>query len=63
MCCACGLSQLTAYYTFPANGRVCVCVRACVCVFVRVCVRVCVCVCVRVCGIDVLLSFSRVDAE
>ena len=33
MCCACGMSQLTAYYTLPAKRRVCMCVCACVSVF------------------------------
>jgi len=31
-------------------ARVCVCVRACVCVCVCVCVRACVCVCACVCA-------------
>ena len=41
---ACGMSQLTAYYTFPANTHVCMCVCVCVCLCVRACVRACVCV-------------------
>ena len=50
------------------------CVRACVCMFVRVCACLCVCVCVRACvhacvllryvrGLSVCLSVIRVRAK
>ena len=43
----------TVYSPSLTSPCVCVCVRACVCAFVRVCVRVCVraclCACVRAC--------------
>ena len=49
MCCACGMSQLTACYI----EYMCMCTRVCMCVCV------CVCVCMYVCVVYMYCSLSQ----